>query len=100
MTFSNQKLLTIITESRLELPLTENLDKLGAQGWTISDCRGKGHRGVRDASWAANSNIRIDIVCNDILIKAISEFLKKEYFNNYAMILFVGDIEVLRTNKF
>ncbi len=54
-------LLTIITESALEGRLTKEIERLGARGYTVTDARGKGHRGVRQASWEASSNIRIEI---------------------------------------
>jgi nitrogen regulatory protein PII len=100
MTISKQKIITIVTESRLESALTEDIEKLGGQGYTITDARGKGHRGVRDAVWAANSNIRIEVVCEPAVVKNITEHLKKNYFDNYAMILFTSDVEVLRPDKF
>jgi hypothetical protein len=100
MTFSKQKLLTIVTESRLESILSEDIEALGARGYTITDARGKGHRGIRDATWAANANIRMEVVCDATLAKIIMAHLKKGYFNNYAMILFVSDIDVLRSDKF
>lgn len=44
-------LFTVITEATLEQPLLRELDRLGVRGYTISDARGKGNRGVRDAAW-------------------------------------------------
>ncbi|RAP36526.1 transcriptional regulator [Candidatus Marinamargulisbacteria bacterium SCGC AAA071-K20] len=100
MTLSKQKIITIVTETRLESALCEDIEKLGGHGYTITDARGKGHRGVRDAVWAANANIRIEVVCEPEVAKNITEHLKKHYFDNYAMILFTGDVQVLRPDKF
>ena len=45
---SNQvlKLLTIVTEAALENTLAKTIERLGAHGYTITDARGKGGRGV------------------------------------------------------
>ena len=95
-----RKLLTVITESALENVLTKDLERLGALGYTITDARGKGHRGVRDAVWGDSSNIRIEIVCDAKTAEAIAAHLQAHYYENYGMILFVTDVSVLRPEKF
>lgn len=96
----NRKLLTIVAEAALESTLTKEFDRLGAQGYTICDCRGKGGRGVRNARWDASANIRIEIVCDPAVCEAIALFLKGHYYKNYAMILFESDVNVMRPDKF
>lgn len=93
-------LLTIITEASLEKSLTEDLDKLGAHGYTITNARGKGSRGVRSAGWDAESNIRVEIVCCESIAEAITQHMQTNYYDNYAMIIFSNDVSVLRTEKF
>jgi len=95
-----RKLLTIIAESALEHRLTQMLDKLGAGGYTISDARGRGSRGVRNADWASSGNIRMEVVCGDELADSIEDYLFKHYYNDYAIIAFIIDVAVLRPEKF
>ena len=95
-----RKLLTVVTEAALEATLIRDLDRLTAHGYTITDARGKGARGVRDAGWEASSNIRIEVVCDTETAEVIAAYVQKQYFENYAMILFVSDIDVLRPEKF
>ncbi|MEZ5628127.1 MAG: transcriptional regulator [Rhodocyclaceae bacterium] len=95
-----RKLLTIVTEAAIESALVRDLDRLGAHGYTITEARGKGHRGVRDAGWDASSNIRIEVVCNADTAAAIAAHLQAQYYANYAMIMWVGEVEVLRPEKF
>lgn len=95
-----RKLLTIITEAAIEAVLVQDLERLGAHGYTVSDARGKGSRGVRSAAWDASSNIRIEVVCDAAAADAIAARLKDHYYDNYAMILFVADVVVLRPEKF
>lgn len=100
MNSSMRKLLTIITEAALESVLIKDLERLGVRGYTITDARGKGSRGVRSAAWDASSNIRIEVVCDAATAEAIAAHLQARYYENYAMILFVSDVAVLRPEKF
>ena len=94
------KLVTIITEAVLEPDLLEELEELGASGYTITEARGSGSRGVRDAGWSSSSNIRVEVVCSTDLADKIEDRLRSKYYDHYAMILFESDVRVLRMGKF
>lgn len=94
------RLLTVITEAALESVLIRDMQRLGANGYTITDARGRGGRGVRHAGWEASGNIRVEVVCNTATAEAISAHLQAHYYDNYAMILFCHDVDVLRPDKF
>lgn len=94
------KLLTVVTESALETSLVRDIERLGATGYTISNARGKGQRGVREAGWEVDSNIRVEVVCNEPTARRIAAHLQQRYYDNYAMILLLSDVEVLRPEKF
>ena len=100
MALEIRKLLTIITEAALETEVIAVLQDRGAHGYTVSDARGSGSRGVRSASWAASANVRIEVVCGEPTATMIAEALQQRYYDNYAMILFVTAVEVLRPSKF
>ena len=100
MSMEHRKLLTIITEAALEDRLVREIEVLGAHGYTVADVRGKGSRGMRDTGWSLNANIRIEVVCSATTANAIAAALKENYYDNYAMVLFIGDVEVLRPEKF
>lgn len=95
-----RKLLTVVTEAALESTLVKDIERMNAHGYTITDARGKGHRGVRSAGWEANSNIRLEVVCDDATADSIAAYLQENYYADYAMILFLSDVEVLRPEKF
>ncbi|MBW3551266.1 MAG: transcriptional regulator [Proteobacteria bacterium] len=97
---STRKLLTIVTESTLERVLAADIERLGGHGYTITDARGKGSRGPRNASWSESSNIRIEVVCDDATAQAITAHLQARYYADYGMILFISEVEVLRPEKF
>jgi hypothetical protein len=95
-----RKLLTVITEASLERRLVEDLRQLGARGWTITDARGEGNRGKRTSDWEHGGNIRIEVICDAALAERLVAHLQERYYDHYAMVLFVIDVEVLRPAKF
>lgn len=95
-----RKLVTIVTEAVLEAELRDVLDTLGASGYTITNARGKGSRGIRDAGWTSSSNIRIEVICSDELAGTIADYMHDNYYSNYAMILYESDVRVVREQKF
>lgn len=95
-----RKLVVIITESALESLLVKDVLALGAHGYTISDVRGGGRHGAREAAWEADRNIRMEIICDDVIAAAIADHVRQRYALNYATTIFVADIGVLRPEKF
>ena len=51
MPTEKRKLVTVITEASLERELAQELERLGAHGYTVADVRGKGGHGERNAGW-------------------------------------------------
>lgn len=96
----HRKLLTIVSEASLEQSLIRDIERLGAHGYTITDARGKGSRGTRNAQWEHSGNIRIEVVCDAAAADAISAHLRERYYDHYAMILFISEVAVLRPGKF
>jgi nitrogen regulatory protein PII len=95
-----RKLVTIITEAALESPLLKDLERLGARGYTIMEARGKGARGARTADWDQNLNVQIEVICDGSVAAAIAEHCRTSYSPNYAMVVYVSDVQVLRPEKF
>jgi nitrogen regulatory protein PII len=93
-------LLTVITEAAIEETLVKDLEKVGVVGYTISDVRGRGERGMRDAAWGDVSNIRIEIICSRSLAEKALHHLQRHYFDNFAMVTFMQEVEVARPDKF
>jgi len=93
-------LLTIITESAIESTIVRDLDQLGANGYTITEARGKGSRGVRGSAWDASSNVRIEVVCDKPTAETIATHLRATYYAHYAMIMYMSEVVVFRPEKF
>ena len=94
------RLITIVTEASLEDQLCRDLTELGASGYTVSNARGRGSRGVRDAGWSSSGNVRIEVICNPALAERIFERLAQRYFDHYAMVAFETEARVMRPAKF
>jgi nitrogen regulatory protein PII len=95
-----RKLLTIVTEAVLEPDICDTLKEIGAAGYTITNARGSGSRGVRDAGWSSNSNIRVEVICGEDVAERIAEHLRRNYYDDYAMIIFESDVRIFRPDKF
>ena len=100
MELTARKLLTIVTEAALEDTLVRDIETLGARGYTITDARGKGGRGKRDATWGPHANIRIEVLCGADTALAICTALRERYSDDYSMVIYVSDVGVLRPEKF
>ena len=97
---TEKELITIITEAVLETELCKKIEQIGATGYTVIDVRGKGHTGNRGGDWKESANIQIEVVCNAHLAEVITYTLEKNYFDDYAMIVYRSPVTVLRSDKF
>ena len=93
-------LVTIVSESALEGTLLRDIEALGARGYTITEARGKGGHGQRDAAWAPHANIRIEVLCDAAIADAITTAVRTRYYDNYSIVMFVSQVGVLRPEKF
>ncbi len=55
---------------------------------------------MRNAQWEHSGTIRVEVVCDAATADAIAAHLKDRYYDDYAMILFISDVDVLRPGKF
>jgi nitrogen regulatory protein PII len=100
MNTTKRKLLTVVTEAVIEEQIVSDLKKLGAHGYTIVEARGAGAHGVRGAEERFTSNIRVEIICDEVTADRIVIHFQKTYYDNYAMISYITDVDILRPNKF
>jgi nitrogen regulatory protein PII len=93
------KRVTIVAEAVLERHLTADLERLGARGWTVLEARGSGSRGVR-ADQVAGANVQIETLVQPATAERIVEHVARQYFDNYAVIVYVDTVEVVRGDKY
>lgn len=97
---AKRKLLTIICETDIERKLSDDVMALGAHGYTVTEARGRGTHGERDAAWGPSGNIRMEVICEAAVADAIAAHLRETYFANFSMVLYMAEVEVLRDDKF
>ncbi len=98
--FAKKKLVVVICEGQLENTLIDDLHEMKVYGYTICEAKGEGSRGVRAGDWEQNRNIRLEIVCSEKEAERVFTHIKNEYFENYAMITYMSEVEVIRGDKF
>jgi len=93
-------LLTVITEATIETSLIRDFERLGVRGYTITDARGRGSHGVRDAAWNEAANIRIEVICAREQAELLLQHIQHRYYHDFAMVAFLHQVEILRPAKF
>jgi nitrogen regulatory protein PII len=91
--------ITIITESLLREKIVALIRKHGATGYTATKVEGEGSRGVRASDWEGR-NDRIETIVSAEVADAIIEDLNDHYFEDFAVIAWLSEVNVLRGTKF
>ena len=55
---------------------------------------------MSNPGWTSSGNIRVEVVCSPELAEQLADHLRRKYYDDYAMIIFEGDVRVLRPEKF
>lgn len=92
-------LVTIVAEPVLEHRLTQELLALGATGFTVTESRGAGSRGMR-ASDVPGTGIRVEVVTSPAVADRIVGALADHYFRSYAVIAWLTEVAVVRGDKY
>lgn len=92
------KKVTIITEDTLKHDLLKKLIELGATGYSCHECQGYGSRGARSDQFA--SNVHVELICEQPVAHAILTYVSHNYFERYACIAWLSDVEVVRGARY
>jgi nitrogen regulatory protein P-II 2 len=92
--------LTIVAEAVLESRLIEHARRYGAMGYTAAEVRGGGEHGVKESAWDADRMIELKVVADEAVIDALAEHVLAQYAPNFALSMFLSDVQVLRPQKF
>jgi nitrogen regulatory protein P-II 2 len=91
--------ITIVAERLLRDELLALLKRHGATGWTITAVEGEGSRGVRASEWEGR-NVQIDSLVSPEISGAIMQEIGDRYFEDWAIIVYAADVDVLRGTKY
>lgn len=93
------KKVTINAERLLREQIIELLKKHGATGWSITAVEGEGSRGNRTSDFEGR-NAQIDTIVSLETADAIMADIAKNYFEDWAIIVYSSDVEVMRGDKY
>lgn len=91
--------LTIISESLLREEIIALIRRHGATGFTLSKVEGQGSRGVRASEWEGR-NLKFEVIVSSATADAILDKISEKYFEDFAVIAWLTEVEVLRGHKF
>jgi nitrogen regulatory protein P-II 2 len=95
-----RQLLVIIAEAALEKQLIRDARQFGANGYTITEVRGGGERGDREASWEADRSIEMKVIAEATVAAQLARHVLATYAPHYAVTMFTTDVGVFRAEKF
>lgn len=93
------KRLVIIGDECVRYRLVAEIQQMGAVGYTDYVVHGKGSRGVRPRH-AEPPNVKIEVIATQKVVERIFQHVSENYFDKYAMIAFMDEVDVLRGAKF
>lgn len=90
---------SIITEGLLKDELIHLIHKHGATGHTITKVEGEGSSHRHASDWGGR-NLKIETLVSQEIADAIIDDLSREYFEDYSVIAWLTEVNVLRGTKF
>jgi len=100
MKLYNVKLLTITCEILAQENIIEILKKHDITGYTTYDVDGNGSRGLRGHGLQTEKNVKVEVIMREEKLSDVIEEISQTLFADFAIILYVSDVGVVRTEKF
>ncbi|MEJ5238718.1 MAG: hypothetical protein WHT82_10180 [Limisphaera sp.] len=94
------KLVTVVCEALARGPLLQLLKSHGVHGYTLFPVEGTGARGERPADIEEFANIQVEVIVPAAVADALVEKLHRDFLPQFAAIVYVTAVEVLRPEKF
>ena len=94
------KLLTVTCEILAQKNILEILNKHDITGYTLYEVGGSGSKGVRGHGFKNEKNIKIEIISTEARLKDVMEEITRLLFSDFAIIVYLSDVQVLRPEKF
>jgi nitrogen regulatory protein PII len=100
MKLYNVKLLTVTCEILAQKNVIDILTKHNITGYTTYEVDGNGTKGLRGQGLKNEKNVKVEVIMQEDKLQDIVEEIARTLFTNFAVVLYVSDVGVLRTEKF
>lgn len=95
------KLVTVVGETVIMEEIAEEVVKLGATGFTLSDVVGHGSRSTRNVLISGEAKTRkLEVVVPSEVAVTILTYVSHNYFEHYACIAWLSDVAVVRGDQY
>jgi nitrogen regulatory protein P-II 2 len=95
------KLVTIVGESVIMEDIAEKGLEIGATGYTLSEVVGEGARSARNVAIASgDKTMKLEFVVPAEVAVEILTHVSHEYFEHYAVIAWLSDVQVVRGQQY
>ena len=94
------KLLTVTCEILAQKNIIEILNKHEISGYTTYEVDGNGARGIRGQGLKNEKNVKVEVILREEKLQDVVEEISRTMFANFAIIVYVSDVSVVRTEKF
>jgi nitrogen regulatory protein PII len=94
------KLLTITCEILAQKNIIEILKKHDITGYTSFEVGGNGSRGLRGHGLETEKNVKVEVIMHEEKLSGVIEEISRTMFADFAIVLYVSDVGVVRTEKF
>jgi len=96
----NVKLLTVTCEILAQKNVINILAKHNISGYTTYEVEGNGARGLRGQGLKNEKNVKVEVIMQQDKLQDVTEEIARTLFTNYAVVLYVSDVGVIRSEKF
>ena len=92
--------MTMVADASLDGELTSGFLRCGASGFTATECRGTGRRGIAEGSIVTLPQVRIEVVTTPAVADEMLRFLRRDVLPRHAAIVCLETVDVLRADDF
>ena len=100
MKLYNVKLLTITCEILAQKNIIDILKNHDITGYTSYEVEGNGEKGLGGQGIQAEKNVKVEVIMREEKLSDVIEDISRILFPDFAIILYVSDVGVVRTEKF
>lgn len=91
------KLVTVVGETVIMTDIAEEALRLGATGFTLSEVLGQGSRSARNViDTGGAKTMKVEVIAPANVADRILAYVSENYFEHYACIAWLTDVEVIR----